>query len=114
MGDYLVIVSTAYASATSRVAHLDLAFLPSFITQPIGQTNFVGSNITFSVQADGTRPLTYQWQLNGTNLPNNLIVTVAGNGTTTSGGQYNGDGGMATNAGVTSPGSLFVDKSGGV
>ena len=32
----------------------------------------------FSVMATGVGPFTYQWQLNGTNLPNNIITTVTG------------------------------------
>ena len=40
----------------------------------------VGSNVTFAVSVSGTGPFSYQWQLNGTNLPNGIITTVAGNG----------------------------------
>jgi uncharacterized delta-60 repeat protein len=37
---------------------------PSITTQPVSQTNFVGSTATFSVAATGTPPLSYQWSLN--------------------------------------------------
>ncbi len=40
----------------------------------------VGSNVTFSVSVTGTGPFSYQWQLNGTNFPNGIINTIAGNG----------------------------------
>src|ERR1017187_8274800 len=51
---------------------------PVITSQPVNQPVVWGGNATFSVLATGVGPLTYQWQLNGTNLPNNLITTVAG------------------------------------
>ena len=41
---------------------------PSIITQPASQTVLAGSSVTFAVTAVGTLPLSYQWQLNGTNV----------------------------------------------
>jgi len=41
---------------------------PSITTQPASQTVNVGANVTFSVVADGTQPLSYQWRFGGTNL----------------------------------------------
>jgi sugar lactone lactonase YvrE len=66
----------------------------------------VGGNATFSVSVSGTGPFTYQWQLNGTNLPTSIITTVAGNGTVF------GDGGAATNAAINYSASIAVDASG--
>ena len=52
---------------------------PAIVSQPQNQTVTNGANITFSVNATGTPPLTYQWQLNSTNLPgatsSNLTLT---------------------------------------
>ncbi len=42
---------------------------PVVLTQPASQTNFVHSSATITVAADGTSPLTYQWNFSGTNLP---------------------------------------------
>lgn len=42
---------------------------PVITTQPVGQTNAVGNTATLTVQANGTAPLFYQWQFDGTNLP---------------------------------------------
>jgi len=42
---------------------------PTILTQPQSQTVPAGSNVTFNVVAIGEKPLTYQWQLNGTNIP---------------------------------------------
>lgn len=44
--------------------------VPSVISlQPASQTILIGTSTTFSVVASGTAPLSYQWQLNGTDIP---------------------------------------------
>ena len=80
LGNYTVVVTNAYGSVTSQIATLSLVVPPSGNTQPGIQTVLAGTNVAFSVAVDGTGPFSYQWQLNGTNLPNNIITTVAGNG----------------------------------
>jgi sugar lactone lactonase YvrE len=67
-----------------------------------------GANVTFQVAVAGTGPFTYQWQFNGANFPNNIITTVAGNGT----GSYAGEGGAATNASMASPLGVALDAGG--
>ena len=52
------------------------AVAPKITTQPISQTVLLGDSPSFSVNATGTEPLSYQWKLNGTNL--------------TDGGEYSG------------------------
>ena len=64
--------------------------------------------MVFSLTVAGTGPFTYQWRCNGTNLPNGIITTVAGNGTN----GILGDGGPATNANFISPAGMTVDMSG--
>lgn len=51
---------------------------PQIITAPVGGTYLVGDTVTLSVLADGTPPLAYQWQRNGTDLPaaNDAILTL--------------------------------------
>jgi hypothetical protein len=62
--------------------------------------------VTFALSVMGTGPFSYQWRLNGTNLPNGIITTVAG-------GRYDlGDGGAATNAEFDLPDDLAVDATG--
>jgi hypothetical protein len=68
-GNYRAIVSNAAGSATSSVATLTVLVPPSITSPPTNLTVISGSNATFSVAASGTVPLTYQWQLAGTNLP---------------------------------------------
>ena len=41
---------------------------PSITTQPVSQTNIVGTTANFSITASGTAPLSYQWNFNGMNL----------------------------------------------
>lgn len=41
---------------------------PSIVTPPANVQVFVGDTATFSVLADGTPPITYQWRKNGTNV----------------------------------------------
>ncbi|MFL6333458.1 MAG: immunoglobulin domain-containing protein [Pyrinomonadaceae bacterium] len=38
---------------------------PSITTQPVSQTVSAGANVSFTVAAEGTAPLSYQWQKNG-------------------------------------------------
>jgi sugar lactone lactonase YvrE len=106
-GNYSVVVANVAGSVTSSNATLTV--VPLLITtQPQSQTVAVGSNATFSVTVSGTGPFTYQWQLNGTNLPNDIITTVAGNGSS----GYSGDNDVATNASLDSPTGIAVDASG--
>ena len=81
---------------------------PVITQQPTNQTAVVGGGATFNVAVSGTGPFNYQWQFNGTYLPNGIITTVAGNGVT----GYAGDGGAATNAEFYFPIGIAVDASG--
>jgi hypothetical protein len=84
---------------------------PVITSQPTNQFVIYGSNVMFSVMVTGVGPLTYQWQLNGTNLPNrnNTITSVAGGGT---GSAFSGDGGVATSAHLFSPSGMALDSAG--
>ncbi|HEX5219954.1 MAG TPA: immunoglobulin domain-containing protein, partial [Verrucomicrobiae bacterium] len=42
---------------------------PAITVQPLSQTNTVGANVTFTVTATGTAPLSYQWRHTTTNVP---------------------------------------------
>jgi len=42
---------------------------PSLTLQPTNQIVIAGSNVVFAASANGSKPLSYQWTLNGTNLP---------------------------------------------
>ena len=69
-----------------------------------------GSRALMVAGVSGVGPLTFQWQLNGTNLTNNLITTIAGNGTN----GFSGDGGMATTGKVSAPYGVVADNAGNI
>lgn len=68
---FSVTVSNSAGSLTSNAATLSVTtspVAPSITTQPAGQTVFAGQTATFSVIANGTSPLSYQWRKNGTSI----------------------------------------------
>jgi uncharacterized delta-60 repeat protein len=66
-GGYSIILSNSWGSLTSSVATLTVLD-PAILTPPVGQSGNLGESVTFSVTANGTIPLTYQWRGNGVNL----------------------------------------------
>src|SRR5437870_8243066 len=66
---FSVVVSNSAGNVTSNAATLSVTaspVAPSVTTQPVNQTILAGTAATFSVIANGTSPLTYQWRKNGT------------------------------------------------
>ncbi len=100
-GGYTIVITNAWGSVTSGVANL-VVVMPA---EPVNQTVMAGGTATFNVAVAGAGPFTFQWQLNGTNLPNGIITTVAGNGTN----GFSGDGGTATNAMLNHPWGVTLD-----
>jgi len=51
---------------------------PAIFVQPVSVTNILGGNATFIVDAAGTAPLSYQWQQDGFDLPDetNAMLTL--------------------------------------
>lgn len=68
-GEYAVIVSNSAGAVTSAVANLSVVALPEITRQPRHEVGAIGSTLVFSVEAQSTATLTYQWRLNGTNIP---------------------------------------------
>jgi hypothetical protein len=68
-GNYSVIAYNPFGYAISTNALLTIVSPPYVITPPQSQSIGAGSNVTFTVAADGSLPLAYQWLANGTNLP---------------------------------------------
>ena len=76
-GDYRALVSNAAGTATSAVATLTVLIPPTIIAQPVNATVTIGDTVNLSVTAEGTAPLNYQWQFNGTNLDGALTAALA-------------------------------------
>jgi len=68
-GQYAVQVSNAFGGEVSSDAILALVEPAGIAEQPVDLTIMAGSNATFSIVPTGTLEFSYQWTLNGTNLP---------------------------------------------
>ncbi|MGH7972608.1 MAG: immunoglobulin domain-containing protein, partial [Limisphaerales bacterium] len=64
-GLYDAIVSNSDGPTTSGTAQLTVVTLPQIVTQPLSQVTYVNGPVTFSPDARGGRPLSYQWYFNG-------------------------------------------------
>ncbi len=70
-GPYAVTATAGSLSATGYVWVTGLAARlspPAIMDQPLSEAVPAGSNATFSVEADGSAPLSYQWLMNGAAL----------------------------------------------
>jgi hypothetical protein len=85
-------LTNAVAIAAGKFHSLALlGWLPPSITlQPASQSVLPGSNVTFSVSATGSEPLSYQWRLNGANIPGatNSTYSITNNVQPADGGSY--------------------------
>ena len=74
--NYSVIAYNPFGYAISTNALLTIVSPPYFITPPQSQSIGAGSNVTFTVAADGSLPLAYQWLSNGTNIPGAMATSL--------------------------------------
>ena len=77
-GNYSVVVSSSAGSVTSSNAALAVINQSPILTSvPANQAAWAGSAVTFRVSATGSLPLSYQWQLNATDLVNQTNAALA-------------------------------------
>ena len=74
-GSYACVISGTNGTVTSAVALLTVLVPPAITLQPQSQTLLAGTSATFSVAANGTAPLSYQWQWNSTIYPPDTAAT---------------------------------------
>jgi sugar lactone lactonase YvrE len=82
---------------------------PVIVIQPTNQTVIVGNSSKLSIGVSGTGPFTYQWQINGSNLPPNTTTKIAGYNNDST---FSGDGSKATNSSLSQPSTVAFDASG--
>ncbi|MBK7997675.1 MAG: immunoglobulin domain-containing protein [Verrucomicrobia bacterium] len=89
-GNYTVTASNVSGVVTSLVAVLTVVPLaPSIVSQPVSQTVYDGTNVSFAVTAIGTAPLRYQWMRDGVDLTSETNSTLTfTNVTLSEGGNY--------------------------
>ena len=70
-----MVVTNSCALLTSSTATLTVNTAPSITQQPVSQVACDGTQVTFSVTAGGTTPLSYQWRKNLINIPGATLDT---------------------------------------
>ncbi len=68
-GGYQCVLQNAYGSIVSNSALLQVRTAPDITDQPSSTLVNKGSSILLEAKADGSKPLRYQWKLDGINLP---------------------------------------------
>jgi hypothetical protein len=76
-GNYSVVITNNVGSVTSSVAMLTILMRPTITGQPANLNVAAGDNASFTVTADGTAPLSYQWRRNGANVTGATSATLS-------------------------------------
>jgi hypothetical protein len=87
-GTYSVIVTNNYGSATGSVFFAVARSAPVILGQPVSQERWDTFPFAFSLTATGSKPLSYQWTLSGTNLNGANASSYSGIASTTTAGGY--------------------------
>lgn len=82
-GNFDVVVSNSFGSATSAVAVLTVVRPPTIAVQPVSQVVAAGDPLTLTVTVDGTEPIHYQWWNERGTIPNATNATLVVNAAST-------------------------------
>ncbi|OGX03120.1 MAG: hypothetical protein A3J12_05905 [Omnitrophica bacterium RIFCSPLOWO2_02_FULL_44_11] len=80
-GNYQCVISNAAGAITSNAAHLTVNLIPFLVTQPVSQTVNPGSDVSFSITATGSEPLSFQWFKGTTELADDANISGANTAT---------------------------------
>ena len=107
--------SKSSAETTSTSTSTSSSTAPTISAQPANQTVTVGQTATFSVVANGTAPLSYQWQKGGANISGATSASYTTPATTTADNGSSFDVVVSNSAGTvtSSSASLTVNSSSG-
>jgi hypothetical protein len=74
-GAYSVLVSDDVTTILSQEARLIVKVVPVILIPPIGQTNRVGANATYTVRVSGSVPMTYIWRRTTIGVATNVLFS---------------------------------------
>ncbi len=94
-------------AAQSRQFTLNVGLAPAITAGPADQTVPAGGTTALTVAVSSAGPCTFQWQMNGTSLADDIISTIAGVGATS----YLGNDGLGANFTLDAPYGVAVDGS---
>lgn len=105
-GSYTVSVTNDCGSLTSAAAVIVLRDAPAITMDPMSQSACDGDQVTFTVTATGSAPLSYQWTLDGADIvgatgSSYTIASVAGGNAGLYAVVVSNDCGQATSSGAT-------------
>ena len=74
-GTYVLVATNSAGTTTSSSVTITVTGTPAITVPPVSQRTAIGGTASFSVTATGVLPFTYQWQLNGVNIPGATSAT---------------------------------------
>ena len=119
LGLYAFTTQTNQVPETNAIVDIGYHYqsvVPVITSQPTNLAVLWGGTGSFNVSVTGPGPFTYQWYYDGVPLvvgTNHISIITTTAGDSGLAGEYWGDGGPATNAGLACPFSICVDGSGG-
>jgi len=88
-GDYTLVVTNGLGLVSSRAATLTVLDPIKILSHPASQTVAPGQTVTLNIVASGSPSPTYQWRLNGVNIPGAIYPTfVISTALPSNGGSY--------------------------